>query len=160
MLRGGHREAYDALDINPNPKSVVLCMMTRRWGAMRTKAFYGFVVLVGLLILSLPLAAHHGNASYDNKVLTLKGTVTEWRWINPHVFLKIDVKGDDGKVVNWTCELVAPSNMINFGFTGDSFKPGDQVTVVTTQIARSGAPIARLGYNPAKGLLRGWQDPK
>jgi hypothetical protein len=127
---------------------------------MRTKAIHAFVVLVGLLIASSPLAAHHGNASYDNKVLTLKGTVTEWRWINPHVFLKIDVKGDDGKVVNWTCELVAPSNMINFGFTGDSFKPGDQVTVVTTQIARSGAPIARLGYNPAKGLLRGWQDPK
>lgn len=127
---------------------------------MRTRAILNFLLLVGLLAVSLPLAAHHGNASYDNKVLTLKGTVTEWRWINPHVFLKIDVKGDDGKVVNWTCELVAPSNMINFGFTGDSFKPGDKVTVVTTQIARSGAPIARLGYNPAKGLLKGWQDPK
>ena len=127
---------------------------------MRTKPIQVFVLLAALLIVSLPLAAHHGNASYDNKVLTLKGTVTEWRWINPPVFLKVDVKGDDGKVVNWTCELVAPSNMINFGFTGDSFKPGDQVTVVTTQIARSGAPIARLGYNPAKGLLRGWQDPK
>jgi uncharacterized protein DUF6152 len=127
---------------------------------MRTRAMQGLVVLVCLLTVSIPLAAHHGNASYDNKVLTLKGTVTEWRWINPHVFLKIDVLGDDGKVVNWTCELVAPSNMINFGFTGDSFKPGDKVTVVTTQIARSGAPIARLGYNPAKGLLKGWQDPK
>lgn len=127
---------------------------------MRTRAILNFLLLAGLFAVSLPLAAHHGNASYDNKVLTLKGTVTEWRWINPHVFLKIDVKGDDGKVVNWTCELVAPSNMINFGFTGDSFKPGDKVTVVTTQIARSGAPIARLGYNPAKGLLKGWQDPK
>jgi hypothetical protein len=127
---------------------------------MRTKPVQAFVVLVSLLVVSVPLVAHHGNASYDNKVLTLKGTVTEWRWINPHVFLKIDVKGDDGKVINWTCELVAPSNMINFGFTGDSFKPGDQVTVITTQIARSGAPIARLGYNPAKQLLRGWQDPK
>ncbi|PYU29848.1 MAG: hypothetical protein DMG31_15655 [Acidobacteria bacterium] len=127
---------------------------------MGTKAIQGFVVLVGLLIVSIPLVAHHGNASYDNKVLTLKGTVTEWRWINPHVFLKLDVKGDDGKVVNWTCELVAPSNMINFGFTGDSFKPGDQVTVVTSQIARSGAPIARLGYNPAKGLIKGWQDKR
>ena len=98
------------------------------------------MLLVGLLVAAVPLTAHHGNASYDNKVLTLKGTVTEWRWINPHVFLKIDVKGDDDKIVNWTCELVAPSNMINFGFTGDSFRPGDQVTVVTTQIAWSGAP--------------------
>jgi hypothetical protein len=120
------------------------------------RAIQVFVALAALLMLSIPLVAHHGNASYDDKVVTLKGTVMEWRWINPHVFLKIDVKGDDGKIVNWTCELVAPSNMINFGFTGDSFKPGDKVTVVTTQVARSGAPIARLGYNPAKGLIKGW----
>src|SRR5579864_5337376 len=131
-----------------------------RWSAMRTnaikvvKVIRGFAVLVGLLTVSIPLMAHHGNASYDDKVVTLKGTVTEWRWINPHVFLKIDVKGDDGKVVNWTCELVAPSNMINFGFAANSFKPGDQVTVITSQVARTGAPVARLGYNPATGLLR------
>ena len=127
---------------------------------MTSKAIQCCVLLVGLLVAAVPLTAHHGNASYDNKVLTLKGTVTEWRWINPHVFLKINVKGDNGMIVNWTCELVAPSNMINFGFTDDSFRPGDQVTVVTTQIARSGAPIARLGCNPAKQLLRGWQDPQ
>jgi hypothetical protein len=134
--------------------------MTRHGSSMRTKAIQSFVVLAGLLAVSIPLVAHHGNASYDNKVLTLKGTVTEWRWINPHVFLKVDVKGDDGKVVNWSCELVAPSNMVNFGFTADSFKPGDQVTVITTQVAKSGAPIARLGYNPATGLIKGWQNTK
>ncbi len=72
----------------------------------------------------------------------------------------MDVKGDDGKIVNWTCELVAPSNMINFGFAKTSFKPGDQVTVVTSQVAKTGAPIARLGYNPAQGLIRGWKDTK
>jgi len=134
--------------------------MTRHGSSMRIKAIQSFVVLVGLLAVSIPLVAHHGNASYDNKVLTLKGTVTEWRWINPHVFLKVDVKGDDGKVVNWSCELVAPSNMVNFGFTADSFKPGDQVTVITTQVAKNGAPIARLGYNPATGLIKGWQNTK
>lgn len=126
---------------------------------MRTKAIRSLLALATLFAVSLPLLAHHGNASYENKKLTLKGTVTEWRWINPHVLLKIDVKGDDGKVVNWTCELVAPSNMINFGFAADSFKPGDQVTALVTQVAKSGAPVARLGYNPP-GLLRGWQDPK
>ena len=126
---------------------------------MRSKAIRSFLALVALLAVSFPVIAHHGNASYENKKLTLKGTVTEWRWINPHVLLKIDVKGDDGKVVNWTCELVAPSNMINFGFAADSFKVGDQVTAIVTQVAKSGAPVARLGYNPP-GLLRGWQDPK
>ena len=126
---------------------------------MRSKAIRSFLALVALLAASFPVLAHHGNASYENKKLTLKGTVTEWRWINPHVLLKIDVKGDDGRVVNWTCELVAPSNMINFGFVADSFKTGDQVTAIVTQVAKSGAPVARLGYNPP-GLLRGWQDPK
>ena len=126
---------------------------------MRSKAIRSVLALGALLAVSLPVIAHHGNASYENKKLTLKGTVTEWRWINPHVLLKIDVKGDDGKVVNWTCELVAPSNMINFGFAADSFKTGDQVTAIVTQVAKSGAPVARLGYNPP-GLLRGWQDPK
>jgi len=126
---------------------------------MRSKAIRSVLALGALLAVSLPVIAHHGNASYENKKLTLKGTVTEWRWINPHVLLKIDVKGDDGKVVNWTCELVAPSNMINFGFAADSFRTGDQVTAIVTQVAKSGAPVARLGYNPP-GLLRGWQDPK
>ena len=125
---------------------------------MRTKVSRSFLVLVGLLMVSVPLFAHHGNANYQDKVLTLKGTVTEWRWVNPHVYLKMDVKGDDGKVVNWTMELVAPSNMVNFGFSIDSFKPGDQVTVVTSQIAKSGALVGRLGYNPRQGLVRGWQN--
>lgn len=127
---------------------------------MRKTAVQCLLVLVGLLMVSLPVLAHHGNAQYMDKKLTLKGTVTEWRWTNPHVFLKMDVKGDDGKVDAWTCELVAPSNMVNFGFTADSFKPGDQVTVVTSQIAKNGALIARLGYDPKTGLIPGWQNSK
>ena len=122
------------------------------------------VMVAGVVMLSVsaPVWAHHAFAAeFDGtKPVKFRGTVTKMQWINPHAWVNIDVKGDDGQVVNWTCELVAPSNMINFGFTGDSFKPGDKVTVVTTQIARSGAPIARLGYNPAKGLIKGWQDPK
>ena len=49
------------------------------------------------LVVALPLLAHHGGASFDNeKTLTLKGTVTEWLWANPHCFLKIDVKDESG----------------------------------------------------------------
>jgi hypothetical protein len=129
-------------------------------GAMRHRAARSLLVLVGLLVVAVPVFAHHGNANYEDKVLTLRGTVTEWRWVNPHVYLKIDVKGDDGKVVNWTMELVAPSNMVNFGFSINSFKPGDQVTVVTSQVAKNGALVGRLGYNPKAGLKLGWQDAK
>jgi hypothetical protein len=96
------------------------------------------------LTTSLPLFAHHGNAIYEAKTVTLKGTVTAWLWTNPHVLLKLDVKDESGNVVHWVGELVAPSNMINFGFTAGTLKPGDEITIVTSDVAKSGAPIARL----------------
>jgi hypothetical protein len=105
------------------------------------------VILSGvfaLMAVAVPLFAHHGNAAYEDKKMNLKGTVTAWIWTNPHVFLKIDVKDDQGNITHWTGELVAPSNIINFGFTPDTFKPGDEVTMVTTNVARNGAPVARL----------------
>ena len=100
-------------------------------------------VLVSLIV-SVSLFAHHGNAAYEAKTVTLKGTVTAWLWTNPHVLLKLDVKDDSGNVVHWVGELVAPSNMINFGFTAGTLKPGDEITIVTSDVSRSGAPIARL----------------
>jgi Family of unknown function (DUF6152) len=101
------------------------------------------LVLVGLLAISSPLFAHHGNASYDNKTVTIKGTVTKWLWTNPHSFLMVDVKDEDGKVVHWVCENNAPSTLVNFGFNAKTFKPGDQVTVEMSAVARNGAPIGR-----------------
>jgi hypothetical protein len=105
------------------------------------------VIVLGvfsMLAVCAPLFAHHGNAAYEDKRMSLKGTVTAWIWTNPHVFLKVDVKDDQGNITHWTGELVAPSNIINFGFTPDTFKPGDEVTIVTTNVARNGAPVARL----------------
>jgi hypothetical protein len=102
-------------------------------------------LLVGALLsmLSLPLFAHHGNAGYDSKMITVKGTVTEWLWTNPHSFLKFDVKDDKGNVVHWTGEWNAPSTLVNFGFTAKTFKPGDEVTV-TLAAAKNGVPLGHL----------------
>jgi Family of unknown function (DUF6152) len=111
---------------------------------VNNKVTGSLLVVVGLLVAVVPLFAHHGNAAYVSKTLTLKGTVTAWMWTNPHVFLKVDVKDDKGEVVNWVAELVAPSNMINFGFSGQTFKPGDEITIVTNAVAKSGAPVVRL----------------
>lgn len=102
------------------------------------------LLTIAFLTVSVPLFAHHGNASYGNaKQLTLKGTVTEWTWLNPHTFLKIDVKDEQGNVVNWVIEWSAPSNLINRGITRKTFKPGDQVTVVMIT-PDNGAPVGRL----------------
>ena len=102
------------------------------------------LVMIGLLTVSVPLFAHHGNASYGNaKQLTVKGTVTEWVWLNPHTLLKIDVKDDSGQVVNWVVEWSAPSSLINFGINKQTFKPGDEVTVVMIT-PDNGAPVGRI----------------
>jgi uncharacterized protein DUF6152 len=111
---------------------------------MNSRSKAGLFLLAVSCFAVLPLSAHHGNAEYENKVITLKGTVTAWKWINPHVLLKVDVKDDKGNVVNWTAEFVAPSNMINFGFTSETFKPGDEITMVSSNVAKTGAPVGRF----------------
>jgi hypothetical protein len=101
------------------------------------------LVIVGLLAISIPLFAHHGNASYENKEVRIKGKVTKWLWTNPHSFLFVDVTDESGKIVHWVCENNAPSTLVNFGFTAKTFKPGDEVTVVMSAVARNGTPVGR-----------------
>jgi len=102
------------------------------------------VLLLVLLAGSTPLFAHHGNASYENKEMTIKGKVTQWLWTNPHTFLMLDVTDANGKVVHWVCENQAPSTLVNFGFTAKTFKAGDEVTVVMAAVAKNGSPVGRI----------------
>ena len=108
------------------------------------RLFQAVVLLLGVLAGSTPLLAHHGNASYENKETTIKGTVKQWLWTNPHSFLMVDVTDENGKVVHWICENNAPSTLVNFGFTAKTFKPGDQVTVVMSAVAKNGTPAGRI----------------
>jgi hypothetical protein len=101
------------------------------------------IVLV-FLTVSVPLFAHHGAAAYDTtKKITLKATVTEWFWANPHCFLKFDAKDDKGNVVHWAVEASNPADMVNLGWSKESFKPGDEVTV-TFEPVKNGAPVGRI----------------
>jgi hypothetical protein len=103
-----------------------------------------FASLVLLMLVILPAFAHHGNAAYDNRTVIVKGVVTEWRWTNPHSFLKFDAKEEKGNVVQWIGEWNAPSTLINFGITAKSFKVGQQVTVTMNGMAKSGANVGRV----------------
>ena len=78
-----------------------------------------------------PLSAHHGtNASYDmSKSVTLTGSVTEWRFVNPHAQLYFDVTDDTGHVVHWAGELNSPTALRRDGWTKEAFKPGDNITL-------------------------------
>jgi len=78
-----------------------------------------------------------------SKLVTLKGTVTEWLWANPHCFLKIDAMDDTGGVRNWALETQNPTGMTQRGWSRSAFKVGDQVTVVIEAV-KNGAPIGRI----------------
>ena len=108
------------------------------------KKIPGILLAVVWLASSAPALGHHGGASFDTtKTLTLKGTVTEWLWANPHCFLKIDAKDDTGAMRNWNLELGNPTDSTIAGYRRTLFKPGDVVTVTVTPV-KSGAPVGRL----------------
>ena len=107
-------------------------------------------LIIGLLIISVPTFAHHGtNISYDrSKATTIKGTVTEFRFANPHPQLYVDVTDKDGKVTNWGCEIAAnPYQLILSGWSKErsiqALKPGTSVTI-TVAPSRAGTPTGEL----------------
>ena len=107
--------------------------------------FAGFIVVIfSLSVIPGSVSAHHGTASFDtSKDLTLKGTVTDWIWANPHCFLKFDAMDETGMVRNWAVEVSNPTDMTKRGWARSSFKVGDMVTV-NLQPVKNGAPIGRL----------------
>jgi hypothetical protein len=90
-----------------------------------------------------PAFAHHSFAAeYDAaKPVTLKGTVTKVEWTNPHARFYIDVKNDNGTTTNWNLELASPNYLKRAGWSSESLKQGDVVTVEGS-LARSGANMA------------------
>ena len=110
---------------------------------MRKRLVIGLAMALGLLV-SVPLFAHHGNASFaTDKTLVLKGTVTRWIYASPHLLLMLDVKDENGELTHWVLESQSPTVMYPSGYRKDSFKPGDEVTVTASE-ARNGKPIGRI----------------
>ena len=97
---------------------------------------------VGLLSLSVPSYSHHGTAIvYDlTQSITISGTVTDFRFVNPHTLIYLDVSGEDGKVVSWLGGLSSNISLSRSeGWTKETLKPGDEISV-TGAPARGGAP--------------------
>lgn len=111
---------------------------------MKPEGIRWCVVAVIILVFSGTVFAHHGLSAYDEKnPITLKGTVTDFEWSNPHAQIYFDVKDGKGNIAHWACETLNPARLTRAGWTKRSLKPGDEITI-TLITARTGAPVGFL----------------
>ena len=105
------------------------------------KLFAGFAVLV---VVSAPMFAHHGTSAYDTtKLTTVKGTVMDFQFNNPHVVISVETKDDKGKAEMWTSEANSPNVLTRHGWDRDIIKKGDQITIIGYR-PKNGAKTMRL----------------
>jgi hypothetical protein len=103
-------------------------------------------LLAGVLAVSAPAFAHHGNAAYDTTVTVLKSaTVTRLAWANPHTIVQFDVTDEKGEVAHWSAELGSPSALGLIGWNKTSLQPGDVITVFIHQ-AKTKNPVGRIEH--------------
>jgi len=110
---------------------------------MKAKLLIVLSAIAALLLASVPVLAHHSFAAeFDsNQPMTVSGVVTKVEWMNPHTHFYIDVKDESGKVVNWDVETGSPNALSRRGWTRNSLKVGDTVTVDAFR-AKDGSSLA------------------
>jgi hypothetical protein len=97
-----------------------------------------------LLLFQIPAFAHHGVSAYDvTKQITLKGVVTDFQFINPHSEVRLDVTDESGHTVNWLCEAGSLNFLVRRGWSRNSLKAGDKITVMGNA-SKNQSPNLRL----------------
>jgi predicted dehydrogenase len=103
---------------------------------MKTRLLLIGSLVACLLTVSVPAFAHHAWHGYDMaNVTTVKGTVTQFDWGNPHVWISLEVQGDKGGIEKWSAGGPSPSRMAGTGWDKETLKPGDQITAVGHRIS-------------------------
>ena len=111
---------------------------------MKIKLAAFFAMAIAAFVLSFPALAHHGVATYDmTRKVTVKGVVTDFEFINPHAEIYIDSKDDKGDPQHWIGEMTTPNMLSRRGWSKESLKAGEQVTVVGNP-AKDGKPAMRV----------------
>jgi hypothetical protein len=97
--------------------------------------------ICAVLLLITPIFAHHSFSSFDmDRSLTLTGVTKRFELTNPHSYLYLEVADDKGEINEWAVEFHAVGQLLRLGFTKDSFKPGDKVTI-TVHPMRDGSRL-------------------
>jgi hypothetical protein len=114
------------------------------------------VLAAAAVALAPAVLAHHSNSFYQvDQIITLSGTVKEWRWMNPHTWLYMTVVGEDGKAQEWAVEGRAPGVLGRAGWDAASLKPGETVTVHASP-AKNGDPVGIIArVTKADGTVLG-----
>jgi hypothetical protein len=90
----------------------------------------GSLVIAVLLVATTSALAHHSNSAFDgDKVTVLTGTVTEWKWTNPHVWIILSVDDGSGGKVQWSIEGRTPGQLVRAGWSKSTLKTGETITV-------------------------------
>ena len=106
---------------------------------MRSK-LTSLLLIAGLAATSLPLGAHHSTAMYDMaSPTTVTGTVKRFEWTNPHAYIYLEVKKDNGETVEWAIEMMSLNHLKSYGWSRNTVKPGDVISS-TGGAAKSGHP--------------------
>jgi hypothetical protein len=120
-----------------------------------------FVIAIAVMLTASSALAHHSFAMFDqSKSVTLQGTVKDFRWTNPHVFIQLLVKRESGSEVEWSIEMTSPEHLSRVGWKHETLKPGDAVTLVIHpmrdgteggQYVSGSGPEGPLAGSPAPG---------
>ena len=102
---------------------------------------------IAIFLLALGLAvstafAHHGRASYTTDIISLDATVTEFRFVNPHVQIYFDITNEDGEIEHWQGELTAPNKLARGGWTKNTLQQGDRIRITGRAGRNEGHSVA------------------
>ena len=106
---------------------------------MRTTSL---LLLSAVFLLAESALSHHGRASYSRDVVTLQATVTEFRFVNPHVQVYFDITNEAGETEHWQGELTAPNKLARGGWTKNTLQPGDEIRITGRAARNEGRSVA------------------
>ena len=106
---------------------------------MKTKFLF---LLTTAFLLGASAFAHHGRASYSQDIISLDATVTEFRFVNPHVQIYFDITTEAGEIEQWQGELTAPNKLARGGWTKNTLQPGDQIRITGRAARNDGHSVA------------------